>query len=136
MHRAPRPLCALQKHTRGTHPNSFASVFLSRLINADIFDDVTKPLTLYFVCKSIPSIGPPITEIFTSLNHRAPRPGMTPELRLSRLRHFLLLAMPVVLRGGCVSDKGMMDSVIRDCGGGQGGRGGCVGFWDSFVGNE
>ena len=70
MHRAPRPLCALQKHTRGTHPNSFASVFLSRLINADIFDDVTKPLTLYFVCKSIPSIGPPITEIFLSLNHR------------------------------------------------------------------
>ena len=26
--------------------------------------------------------------------------------------------------GGGVSDKGMMDSVIRDCGGGQGGRGG------------
>ena len=39
-------------------------------MNAEVFDDVTKPLTLYFVCKSIPSIGPPITEIFTSLNHR------------------------------------------------------------------
>ena len=56
---------------------------------------------------------------------QAPRPGTTPELRLSRLQHFLLLAMPVVLTGGGgVSDKGMMDSVIRDCGGGQGGRGG------------
>jgi hypothetical protein len=37
----------------------------------------------------------------------------------------------VVLRGGGVSDKGMMDSVIRDCGGGQGERGGAERRQDS-----
>ena len=41
----------------------------------------------------------------------------------------LALALPPArhaggVTGGGVSDKGMMDSVIRDCGGGQGGRGG------------
>ena len=40
-------------------------------------------LTLHFVCKSIPSIGLPITEILTSLNDRGSKKNKSVELGMA-----------------------------------------------------